>query len=400
MKGFLAIKLSNKEYFSVLNLEDISVKKVVLGKILDETSVKLDFYISKVEDFSNPVFVGSFFLDNLRKESSDINVYFRMESVILYVYGECDGIENKSKFDLSLYNLDVKLVELNDFSKDSQVKNEYIPDSSNLDFEDVTTTKSLKNDFKQDKDNYSLDNLDNIDDLNHAEDLYSLNEKEFINEGNLDISGLLDKGDDTFSALDFESKPNLGDFDNSLKATSALGNDSNQMKSEPFNFVNNRDNIEENSSDLYNSPSECSDISFDSDNNVIKFIEDEDIDFSSVNIASFKDSYSDDLSVDDIIADIDKGLKEGPVDDVFLDVRDSSKGLSISVENEQLGSDTKEGFMQTFMLYLSLISLFLLIFFSLFLIFSKVLNPRNFKISYHYICEKEKVKKHERSSYV
>ena len=128
----------------------------------------------------------------------------------------------------------------------------------------------------------------------------------------------------------------------------------------------------------------------------MKFIEDEDIDFSSVNVASFKDSDSDELSVDDIIADIDKGLGESTADDIVLD---SSKGLDMGIGNDQLDSDSKESFMQTFMLYLSLISLFLLIFFSLFLIFSKVLNPRNLKISY-YVCEEGKVKKYERSDYV
>ncbi|WP_238614508.1 hypothetical protein [Borrelia turcica] len=395
MKGFLAIRLSNKEYFSVLDLEDSSVKKVVLGKLVDETNVKLDFYISKAEDFSNPVLVGSFFLDNLKEESSDINVYFRMDSTMLYVYGECDGIESKSKFDLSLVNLDVDSVELSDSVEDSQVEDVLVSGSGDLEFEDISA-ENLNSDFEQDKDNSSLDILDDVDDLPNTEDLNSLSEESFVNEGNLDISNSLDKGEDTFSALDFDSNLNLEEVDDNLnRDTFENGND--EVGRELLNFVNDGDNVERDGSGLDDFPSEASDVSFDSDNNVMKFIEDEDIDFSSVNVASFKDSYSDDLSVDDIIADIDKGLGDRPADDVVLD---TSKGLGMGIEDDQLDSDSKEGFMQTFMLYLSLISLFLLIFFSLFLIFSKVLNPRNLKISYHYVCEEEKVKKHERSDYV
>lgn len=51
------------------------------------------------------------------------------------------------------------------------------------------------------------------------------------------------------------------------------------------------------------------------------------------------------------------------------------------------------------MLYLSLISLFLLIFFSLFLVFSKILKPRDF-VSYYFECGKKRIERYEKDQYV
>ncbi|MCD2382705.1 hypothetical protein LRB32_05080, partial [Borreliella americana] len=124
MKGFLAIKLSNNEYYSVLNLDDSSVKRIILGKVAGDTSIKLNFYVSEYEDFSDPFLVGSFFLDNLKKESLSVNVYFKVMDEILYVYSESDGIQDKSKFDLSLVDFNQKFKgfnrdnSLNDFKSD------------------------------------------------------------------------------------------------------------------------------------------------------------------------------------------------------------------------------------------------------------------------------------------
>lgn len=78
----------------------------------------------------------------------------------------------------------------------------------------------------------------------------------------------------------------------------------------------------------------------------------------------------------------------------FITGVEESRG-SLNLEEEEI--------IQTSMLYLSLFSLFLLIFFSLFLIFSKVLNHRNFAIScFSCYCfyQEEKINKYEKNNYV
>ncbi len=62
MKGFLAIKLSNNEYYPVLNLDDSSVKRIILGKVAGDTSIKLNLYVSEYEDFFRSFFGWFFFL--------------------------------------------------------------------------------------------------------------------------------------------------------------------------------------------------------------------------------------------------------------------------------------------------------------------------------------------------
>lgn len=49
-KGF-SDKLSNNEYYPVLNLDDSSVKRIILGKVAGDTSIKLNLYVSEYEDF-------------------------------------------------------------------------------------------------------------------------------------------------------------------------------------------------------------------------------------------------------------------------------------------------------------------------------------------------------------
>ncbi|UGQ17063.1 hypothetical protein [Borrelia sp. RT1S] len=383
MKGFLAIRLSGKDYFQVLGLEDISVKKVVLGKLLDATNVKLDFYVSEFENFPNPVLLGSFFLDGLTKESSDINVYFKVDSEILYVYGECGGFESKVRFDLSLLNLGINSGEFDG----EQLKDMIVPDAGDLDIRGGVS-ENLDGMFEQDKDNSSSNVLDNVDNLPNTGDLYSLGESSLVNEENLEGTGSPNTGDDSSSALELESGTDLKEVDVKLEGDIFDSDGSSHT-------VNELGDLGVDAASLDGFSSVGSEISFDSNNYAAGFAEDEDIDFSSINIADYRDA--DDLSVDDIIADIDKDLEEGVVDDVFWD---DSKGFGVGIGNEQLNTDLREGFARTFMLYLSLTSLFLLMFFSLLLIFSKVLNPRNLGVSYHCVFEEGKIEKYERSSRV
>ncbi|UER67451.1 hypothetical protein LKV13_01310 [Borrelia sp. BU AG58] len=376
LKGFLAIRLSDEEYFPVLGLGDVSVKKVVLGKLLDETNVKLDLYVSEFEDFPNPVLLGSFFLDNLARESSDIDVYFKVDSGMLYVYGECGGVESRSRFDLSLLNLGVDSGRFGG----SQIKKKPASGSGDLKPEDESA-ESLGVDFSEN--DFSPDSVGNLLD---EKELYSFDETRLVNEGETDVSN-------SFGALDFSSDFILEEVDTNPKRDIFESGDN---VGESLHRVNGGGNLVGDAIGLSDLSSEGSndDVIFDSDNDVVKFVEDEDIDFSSVDVVGYKDSYFDDLSVNDIIADIDKGLGESSVGDVFLD---SNKVFDADIESNQLNADSRmEGFVQTFMLYLSLISLFLLTFFSLFLIFSKVLNPRNLEISYHCTREEEKIEKYER----
>ncbi|WP_445435880.1 hypothetical protein [Candidatus Borreliella tachyglossi] len=346
MKGFLAIRLSDNEYFPLLNLGDISVKKVVLGK-LDEANVKLDLYISEYEDFMYPFFVGSFFLDNLKVESSSINVYFRIDSMMLYVYGECDGVENKAKFDLGLINFGVDSGEFSGSLENEQLSDRPVLGTSDVDLEEVSV-KELDSVLNQDKADALDVSLDNVDDLLNFSELDPVSEDR-----------------------DFDSNLNVENLDIEFKRDNFESN------------VNEREQID------------GKDANFDSDNNVVRFIEDEDSNFSGVNVPILRDS--DDLSVEDIIADIDKGLKDSSFDS---DTLDFSEDFTRGVDKNRLDSNSGGSLVQTPMLYLSLVSLFLLIFFSLFLVFSKVLNPRNFKISYYYVYKEEKIKNCEDSSYV
>ncbi|WKC57834.1 hypothetical protein [Borrelia sp. P9F1] len=377
MKGFLAIRLSGEDYFQVLDLEDVSVKKVVLGKLLDETNVKLDFYVSEFENFPNPVLLGSFFLNNVTKDSSDIDVYFKVESEILYVYGECGGVESKAKFDLSLVDLGVSSGEFDG----EQLEGGHFSDSDDLDF-----AENLEVGFEQDKDNSSLNTLDDVDSLTSTG---SLGEFSLVNEDSLEegLAGSLNTGDDSSNALDLDSGLDLEEADVNLRGDIFDSDGSSHDVGDLGIGMAGLDGFS----------SDGNDISFDSNNDAVEFVENEDIDFSSVNISGYGASYSDDLSVDDIIADIDKDLGESVVDAVF---GDDSRGFGVGNGNEQLNTDSKEDFTKTFMLYLSLISLFLLMFFSLFLIFSKVLNPRNLRVSHHCVFEEEKIEKYERSSHV
>ena len=127
---------------------------------------------------------------------------------MLYVYGECDGIESKSKFDLSLVNLDIATEELSDFVESSQLEDVLVSGSGDVEIEDISS-ESLNSDFEQDKDNFSLDILDDVADLPNTEELDSLSEESFVNESNLDVPDSLDTGENTFSTLDFDSNLNL-----------------------------------------------------------------------------------------------------------------------------------------------------------------------------------------------
>ncbi|WP_199911295.1 hypothetical protein [Candidatus Borreliella tachyglossi] len=369
MKGFLAIRLSSNEYFPLLKLGDISVKKVVLGK-LDETNVKLDLYISEYEDFMYPFFVGSFFLDNLKVESSSMNVYFRIDSMMLYVYGECDGIENKAKFDLGLINFGVDSGEFSESLENEQLSDKPVLGTSDVDLEEVSV-KELDSVLNQDKADALDVSLDNVDDLLNSSELDPVSEDSIINKDDQDMS---------FDSWDSDHKELV---DDTLDFDSNLNLDIEFKRDYFENNVNERKQID------------GKDANFNSDNNVVRFIENEDSNFSGVNVPILKDS--DDLSVEDIIADIDKGLKDSSFDS---DTLDFSEDFTRGVDKNRLDSNSGGSLVQTPMLYLSLVSLFLLIFFSLFLVFSKVLNPRNFKISYYYVYKEEKIKNCEDSSYV
>ncbi|WP_236845722.1 hypothetical protein, partial [Borreliella californiensis] len=224
MKGFLAIKLSNNEYYSVLNLDDSSVKRIILGKVAGDTSIKLNFYVSEYEDFSDPFLVGSFFLDNLKKESSSVNVYFKVMDEILYVYSESDGIQDKSKFDLSLVdfsqtfkkgpNIDNHL--LNDFKSDigNNLSVENLGSKFDLNFEkkddfvkkdvsDISMTTINSLDLKTEKDqkietnDSDFEGFDDNDDDSHVDSKELNLENKKIETNDSDFEGFDDNDDDS-----------------------------------------------------------------------------------------------------------------------------------------------------------------------------------------------------------
>lgn len=395
MKGFLAIRLSNDEYFSILNLDDTAVKRVVLGKIADETNVKLDFYISEHDDFSNSVIIGSFFLDNLRKESANINVYFKIDSMMLYVYGECDGIANKSKFDLSSINLAVGSEEISDLESAKS-------SDSPVGFSGVERGEEFVKEFGSVAGQYdSLDgDLDNFNDLPNSQNL-SADEELFSNENNFDLlSDSLNSDNGTLVSENLDSDLNLENFDFGLTGDGFENNIDERNEIEEH-VLDDKDTVSRDAFDLDNISVDISDSSAASNNsaaNTVKLVEDEDTDFKSVNVYTLQDSYSDNLNVEDIITNLDNGLGESKLDDVTLDF--SKEDFATDIEESLLDLDSEEGLIQTSMLYLSLISLFLLIFFSLFLIFSKVLNPKNFAIYGCPFYREEKITKCENSNYV
>ncbi|WP_151073448.1 hypothetical protein [Borreliella turdi] len=334
MKGFLAIKLSNNEYYSVLSLDDSSVKRIILGKIAGDTSIKLNFYVSEYEDFSDSFLLGSFFLDNLKKESLSVNVYFKVMDDILYVYSESDGIQDKSKFDLSL-----------------------------LDFNRTTFKRSnggsLLNDFKSGIGNdLSVENLGSEFDLNFEE------RDNFVKK---DVS---DSNTPAINSLD-------------LKIGEDQKIDSNDLDESDFEgFDDNNDN--------YFDSKELS-----LENKKVEYIDEESLNLDdNFRFQKLEESSSEedlhDLSVEDIIADIDKDLIDTSDEDVELDLREDFEN-DVVKNNFKLNSS--EGIVHSPMLYLSLISLFLLIFFSLFLVFSKILKPRDF-VSYYFEFGKKRIERY------
>ncbi|MCD2400815.1 hypothetical protein LRB67_00785 [Borreliella bissettiae] len=338
MKGFLAIKLSNNEYYSVLNLDDSSVKRIILGKVEGDTSIKLNFYVSEYEDFSDPFLVGSFFLDNLRKESSSINVYFKVMDEILYVYSESDGIQDKSKFDLSL-------VDFNQTFKGSNRDNPL-------------------NDFKSNiGNNLSVENLGSGFDLNFEE------KDDFVKKDVSDVSMPTINSLDLKTEEDQKIETNDSDFED---------------------FDDNDDDSLVDSKEL------------NLENEKIKHIDKRSLNLNNFEFQKLEDSSLEeeedlrDLSVEDIIADIDKELIDTSDEDVELDLRED-------FENDEMKNGFKlnssEGVVHSPMLYLSLISLFLLIFFSLFLVFSKILKPRDF-VSYYFEYGKKRIERYEKDQYI
>ncbi|AHH03230.1 Hypothetical protein BHY_0279 [Borrelia nietonii YOR] len=395
LKGFLAIRLSNDEYFSILSLDDTAVKRVVLGKLADEANVKLDLYISKYEDFSNPVIIGSFFLDNLRKESSNINVYFKIDSMMLYVYGECDGITNKSRFDLSLINLAVGSGEI---SLEDAKSNDLPIKLSDVEHEE-SVLKEFGSVVGQDG---SLDvGLDNVDSLIDPQSLFT-NDKLSSNENNLNLlSDSLSLDNDILVSENLNSDPNLNLENFDFELTKDKFENNVDKGNEIEHVLSDKDTVSQDASDLNDIPVDISDasvVSGSSDTNNVKLGEDDNIIFGDINVNALQGSYSDDWNIDDIITDIDKELNESELSDVVLDL--SEENFATDFEESRLDVNSEEGLIQTSMLYLSLISLFLLIFFSLFLIFSKVLNPRNFAISYYPFYKEEKITKCEKNNYV
>ncbi|WNY60083.1 hypothetical protein QIA03_01035 [Borreliella bissettiae] len=335
MKGFLAIKLSNNEYYSVLNLDDSSVKRIILGKVEGDTSIKLNFYVSEYEDFSDPFLVGSFFLDNLKKESSSINVYFKIMDEILYVYSESDGIQDKSKFDLSL-------VDFNQTFKGSNRDNPL-------------------NDFKSNiGNNLSVENLGSEFDLNFEE------KDDFVKKDVSDVSMPTINSLDLKTEEDQKIETNDSDFDDN--------DDDSLFDSKELNLENEK----------------------------IKHIDERSLNLNNFEFQKLEDSSLEeeedlrDLSVEDIIADIDKELIDTSDEDVELDLRED-------FENDEMKNGFKlnssEGVVHSPMLYLSLISLFLLIFFSLFLVFSKILKPRDF-VSYYFEYGKKRIERYEKDQYI
>ncbi|MCD2383656.1 hypothetical protein LRB48_04275 [Borreliella burgdorferi] len=337
MKGFLAIKLSNNEYYSVLNLDDSSVKRIILGKVAGDTSIKLNLYVSEYEDFLDPFLVGSFFLDNLKKESLSVNVYFKVVDEILYVYGESDGIQDKSKFDLSLV----------DFNQNLKGSNGGNP----------------LNDFKSDiGSDLSVENLGSEFDLNFEE------KDDFVKKDVSDLSM------PTINSLDLKTKEDqkietnvsdFEDFDDNY--------DDSLVDSKKLNLENKKvEYIDEKSLNLNN------------------------FELQKLEESSLEEEDLHDLSVEDIIADIDKELIDTSDEDVELDLREDFENDMVK-NNFKLNSS--EGMVHSPMLYLSLISLFLLIFFSLFLVFSKILKPRDF-VSYYFEYDKDRIKRYEKDQYV
>ncbi|WNY64818.1 hypothetical protein [Borreliella carolinensis] len=338
MKGFLAIKLSNNEYYSVLNLDDSSVKRIILGKVEGDTSIKLNFYVSEYEDFSDPFLVGSFFLDNLKKESLSINVYFKVMDEILYVYSESDGIQDKSKFDLSL-------VDFNQTFKGSNRDNPL-------------------NDFKSNiGNNLSVENLGSEFDLNFEE------KDDFVKKDVSDVSMSTINSLDLKTEKDQKIETNDSDFED---------------------FDDNDDDSLVDSKEL-NLKTEK-----------IKHIDERSLNLNNFEFQKLEDSSLEeeedlrDLSVEDIIADIDKELIDTSDEDVERDLRED-------FENDEMKNGFKlnssEGVVHSPMLYLSLISLFLLIFFSLFLVFSKILKPRDF-VSYYFEYGKKRIERYEKDQYI
>ncbi|MCD2374442.1 hypothetical protein LRB29_05060, partial [Borreliella burgdorferi] len=336
-KGFLAIKLSNNEYYSVLNLDDSSVKRIILGKVAGDTSIKLNLYVSEYEDFLDPFLVGSFFLDNLKKESLSVNVYFKVVDEILYVYGESDGIQDKSKFDLSLV----------DFNQNLKGSNGGNP----------------LNDFKSDiGSDLSVENLGSEFDLNFEE------KDDFVKKDVSDVSM------PTINSLDLKTKEDqkietnvsdFEDFDDNY--------DDSLVDSKKLNLENKKvEYIDEKSLNLNN------------------------FELQKLEESSLEEEDLHDLSVEDIIADIDKELIDTSDEDVELDLREDFENDMVK-NNFKLNSS--EGMVHSPMLYLSLISLFLLIFFSLFLVFSKILKPRDF-VSYYFEYDKDRIKRYEKDQYV
>ncbi|WP_210361580.1 hypothetical protein [Borreliella valaisiana] len=337
MKGFLAIKLSNNEYYSVLNLDDSSVKRVILGKIAGDTSIKLNFYVSEYEDFSIPFLVGSFFLDNLKKESLSVNVYFKVMDEILYVYSESDGIQDKSKFDLSLV----------DFNQTFKGSNE---DNLLGDFK----SSGIGNDL-------SVENLGSEFDLNFEE------KDDFVKKDISDLSM------PTINSLDLENEEDQKIESKDSDFESFDDNDDSVVDSKEFNLENKK----------------------------VEYIDEESFNFDNFELQKLEEFSSEeenlhDLSVEDIIADIDKDLIDTSDEDVELDLREDFES-DVAKNNFKLNSG--EGAVNSPMLYLSLISLFLLIFFSLFLVFSKILKPRDF-VSYCFECDKKKIERYGKDQYV
>ncbi|ACH93215.1 uncharacterized conserved protein [Borrelia duttonii Ly] len=397
LKGFLGIRLSSNEYFSVLSLDDTSVKKMVLGKLADETNIKLDFYVSEYENFSNPIIIGSFFLDNLDKDSLNVNIYFKIDSMMLYVYGECDGITNKTKFDLSLMSLSVNTNEVNGDSLNSD-KVDDLP----IDFQDTNRKESFDS-IVEEKQDDSLDfDLSNVNDLSNSKDLLLKKENDLdlvvdsLNLTNdMDEHALLSEGS---KELDSESNVNLENLD--FAPTRDKLEDNPIEETEVAHVLDDIDQYSVNQGistldKVSIDVNERNDV-FDNSENDVKSVKDKDDSSSSFNVYVIQNSYSDDLSVEDIIADVSKNLDDVEFDDVSLDL--GKDNFTVDVEEPKFDPDLKEDRIQTSMLYLSLVSLFLLIFFSLFLIFSKILNPKNFTISYCSFYKEEKITRCEKSN--
>nr|WP_267510777.1 hypothetical protein [Borreliella garinii] len=338
MKGFLAIKLSNNEYYSVLNLDDSSVKRVILGKVAGDTSIKLSFYVSEYKDFSDPFLVGSFFLDNLKRESLSVNVYFKVMDEILYVYSESDGIQDKSKFDLSLLDFNQTFKESNG--------------------------DGLSNDLKS-----GIGNDLPVEDLGSEFDLTFEEKDDFVKKNVSDLSI------PTINSLDLKTEEYQKDDSDDSDFEGFDDNDESYVYSKELNLENKKvEYINEESLNLNN------------------------LEFQKLEESSEEDEEENlhDLSVEDIIADIDKDLIDTSDEDVELDLREDFENDAVK-NNFKLNSS--EGVVHSPMLYLSLISLFLLIFFSLFLVFSKILKPRDF-VSYCFECGKKRIERYEKDQYV